>query len=93
MSFPVDEQPTSIAKLGLPPIVSTLQGFQQDHPVILQLGWAKCDPIGRHLNEQKRMKTIVAHLNYTFLQQSLKTVVKQCVKKLDVGWVIYNTNQ
>jgi hypothetical protein len=34
----------------------------------------------------------IAHLNITFLQQSLKVVVKQCVEKLDVGWVVYNTN-
>ena len=33
-----------------------------------------------------------AHLNKTFLQQSLKIVVKQCVEKLDVGWIFYDTN-
>ena len=40
MPFPVDEQPVSIARLGLFPIVSTHQGFQQDHSVILQPGLA-----------------------------------------------------
>jgi hypothetical protein len=37
MPFLVDEQPTSIAKLGSTPIVSTHREFQQDRSAVFQL--------------------------------------------------------
>ena len=40
MLFPVDEQPASIARLGLSPTVSTHREFRQGRSVILQLGLA-----------------------------------------------------
>jgi hypothetical protein len=78
MPFPVDEQQASIAKLGQIPTVSTRQGFQQDQSVILQLGLAN-------------VIVSIEEKNGKYLQSS-QMVVKQCVEKLDVGWVLYKTN-
>ena len=88
MPFLVDELPTSIAILGPTPIVSTHRGLRQDRSVILQLGLANIVvKIDRH-----KLFITVAHLNITFLQQSLKVVMKQRVEKLDVGWILDETN-
>ena len=40
MPFPVVEQPASIVRHGMTPIVAAHPGFQQDRSVILQLGSA-----------------------------------------------------
>ena len=82
MPFPVDEQSASIARLDLSPIVSTHRGFQQDRSAILQLGLANIMQLVSM--DKKKMFSSIAHLDITFLQQSFKVVVKQCVEKLDV---------
>lgn len=92
MPFSLGEQQALIARLGSTPIVSTHQVFQQDHPVILQLGLANLIKLVVSIDRNINIFTTIAHLNITILQQSLKVVVEQCSEKLDVGWITYDTD-